>query len=828
SRRCDRCGTSSPSLLRCSRCKSAWYCDRACQSLAWWHSNPPPGDDDDGGRGGGGGGGHREACRRSGRGGGKGGKTSRRGGEEKDDEDYDDDVLPAPTIVVEAFSEMMRHALSMDPHEAYARMRLAEDEVRRLRLRMSEGDSPRGTKAMCSSSSSSSSSSDREDSIVVRREEGADHRGDDDGGNVATGDDAGGEEGKMAGAGAGGDDEGTSPDDDGEERRATGDDGKGPLPSRKMTGDRHRERTMAVVGGSWPNRDGTLLSVECLPNVGSYRITLLRDTSSPPPPPPPPSSSSSSSSSPSSCVDVNGIPHSKDELHLVVCPASSDGGMVGGGSSSSSSLSSSRDILHHEVRLYRSRSVGTSSTSLALASASSAIDDRYLLLSAILPTPSSSSIEGPSATASIDANSISMRVQYRAAFGEDWPDRLPGVVFAGSSTSPSALNRLRCRSCRNRIVGPRPDDDEDDDEGRPSPPAIIRSVLPLPSGYWDDISDYLICYDGQATVDFASSAASASPGIAFEDDAVLVLHGRDLKAGGACVIDRVGGYGEHASARRRGGGDADADGGGDESTRGWRDKAVMRGETNRTVACANCCSTLGYVSDQSTYRLYKHLLDCGGPDGDVERSPFSDHSCGSFLAREMVRYAESEAVFAFVVGISDENDWTRTSAPDERILLRILSWDTPMSTVDGSVNDDAGGDDGFPRALRFRKVVKVIFEMATNEQDPRTSVANGNNQMEWRWRGTDFCCPPQTQLSESSNLKSGSSALEGGSSRPKASAIRIFFSKREWSELRESLIRGSRYFSEAVKDAFVLTKLGSTPGNRVRQNASLSFLPLVN
>jgi hypothetical protein len=47
----------------------------------------------------------------------------------------------------------------------------------------------------------------------------------------------------------------------------------------------------------------------------------------------------------------------------------------------------------------------------------------------------------------------------------------------------------------------------------------------------------------------------------------------------------------------------------------------------------------------------------------------------------MVGYAESDAIFAFVVGLSDENDWTRTNAPGECILLRILSWDTPMLTV---------------------------------------------------------------------------------------------------------------------------------------------------
>ena len=100
--------------------------------------------------------------------------------------------------------------------------------------------------------------------------------------------------------------------------------------------------------------------------------------------------------------------------------------------------------------------------------------------------------------------------------------------------------------------------------------------------------------------------------------------------------------------------------------------ASRGGEANGTVTCANCCSTLGYVSDRDadTYRLYKHLLDCGGPDdiGSRRRRPvlsssFADNTCGSFLAREMVSYAGSNAVFAFVVGLSDENGRGRVHHP---------------------------------------------------------------------------------------------------------------------------------------------------------------------
>ena len=106
---------------------------------------------------------------------------------------------------------------------------------------------------------------------------------------------------------------------------------------------------------------------------------------------------------------------------------------------------------------------------------------------------------------------------------------------------------------------------------------------------WDNISNYLICYDGQPAVDFS------------EDDAVLVLHGGDLAAGGVCALDRVGGYGEHFSVGRCGNDAPDGgDGDGGASSQAWRDKSAIMGEANRTVTCANCCSTLGYVSDHGS------------------------------------------------------------------------------------------------------------------------------------------------------------------------------------------------------------------------------------
>jgi hypothetical protein len=39
-RHCSLCGTAGRGLLRCSRCKSAWYCNASCQKRGWNKHKP--------------------------------------------------------------------------------------------------------------------------------------------------------------------------------------------------------------------------------------------------------------------------------------------------------------------------------------------------------------------------------------------------------------------------------------------------------------------------------------------------------------------------------------------------------------------------------------------------------------------------------------------------------------------------------------------------------------------------------------------------------------------------------------------------------------------
>jgi len=519
---------------------------------------------------------------------------------------------------------------------------------------------------------------------------------------------------------------------------------------------RNNKHTKRAISGSWldcqEDSSNKLCSIEYLSNVKCYQITLLTN-------------------------NTEDIPLSKEELQFDMISIANN--QVNNQSVIPTVMS------YYEAKLYILKLNGDK--------------ERQLLLSVTLPI---SSTEPPTARISLDSNSISIRIQQDLSSMVEMDDSF-GIVdklgielssFASITTDPNDLNYLHCRTCQNPIIEP------PSSAAASSNDNTIQSVLPLPTGYWDDISDYLICYDGQAIVDFTSSTTTAIEHSALEDDAVLVLHKDDLiqnQQRKGIRIGRVKGYGEHSS------GNEDAS-----SSEAWKDKAAIKGAKSKIITCAKCCSTLGFVSnndnDSNTYRLYKHLLDCGKPPN---RAIFSKYTCGSFLAREMIRYAENDAIYTFIVGISDEMDWTRAHNPGPCILIRMLSWDTPMAVVDKKSTTDESN------TLQFHKVVKVIFEEVS---DKVIDTTNSNDSTEWTWRGVDFCCPPN-----------GTSGDESTEMQTKASSIRIFFSKQEWTDLRDSLVCRSMYFSDAVKEAVVMTKLGLPTNDGEEQKAALSFLSLV-
>ena len=55
----------------------------------------------------------------------------------------------------------------------------------------------------------------------------------------------------------------------------------------------------------------------------------------------------------------------------------------------------------------------------------------------------------------------------------------------------------------------------------------------------------------------------------------------------------------------------------------------------------------------------------------------------------------------------------------------------------------------------------------------------------------------------------------------KATSVRIYLSSSEYHQLKHTLVLGSRFFSEAVREAFIMSKLGLTPGSGEREPAAL-------
>ena len=141
-----------------------------------------------------------------------------------------------------------------------------------------------------------------------------------------------------------------------------------------------------------------------------------------------------------------------------------------------------------------------------------------------------------------------------------------------------------------------------------------------------------------------------SKGITLEDDCILALHKNDLNSVSILAIE---GYGEE---------DADIATLRDNCNDATYKDATYRGSRiwtesvgGATVCCTYCCSTVGYASFENTdtIRLFKHRLEANQLKPRKKtysfENSFQRNTCGSFIAREVIRFAEAHAIFTFVV-----------------------------------------------------------------------------------------------------------------------------------------------------------------------------------
>jgi HECT-like Ubiquitin-conjugating enzyme (E2)-binding len=293
---------------------------------------------------------------------------------------------------------------------------------------------------------------------------------------------------------------------------------------------------------------------------------------------------------------------------------------------------------------------------------------------------------------------------------------------------------------------------------------------------------------------------SAKESLALEDSSVIVLHCNDV-GDNICIL-AIEGYGvvdteddpakSDDSATFRG-------------PRTWRDAVG-----GATLCCSRCCATLGFASLASpeTFRFLKHRLSV---DNDEQWE--SLYTCCSFVAREMVRYAESKAIYTFVVAIQSEG-----MAKEHRkcLLLKLVSWDTRRAI---SRESSAYERNSQVDLLDFRKVLKVIYEVA---DDRNTMTLDGGDPMNWTWGGVDLCCLPGAARRQESQ-----SDVDVSSTHTRAASVRLWLSPEDWGDLLQSLVASSKSFSKVVTEATMIVKLGLPTKKRDDNTTGLSALPLL-
>ena len=307
-------------------------------------------------------------------------------------------------------------------------------------------------------------------------------------------------------------------------------------------------------------------------------------------------------------------------------------------------------------------------------------------------------------------------------------------------------------------------------------------------------------------VDFTIASLVPDPGVALQDANVICLHQIDMS--NTAGVLPVSGYGEMDDLGSKQDekvidtiSDPAATVRGD---RYWRDASV-----GASVCCSNCSSPLGFASIESPecFRLLKHRLSIPTTittttvdGGKAQSRPLS--SCASFLAREMVRYAEAKAIFTFIVTLDMPQMSFASNVYAKCILLRLVSWDCDIATA----------FEGQTVNLNFRRYAKIVFEETYDRKAKHAGT--------WVWGGTDLCCPPLTGIEENSTNTAENDK------EWKVSTARIALREEEYLETVASLRAGQALFSSAIAAATILVKMGTMPSSNDESRLGLTAIPL--
>lgn len=354
-------------------------------------------------------------------------------------------------------------------------------------------------------------------------------------------------------------------------------------------------------------------------------------------------------------------------------------------------------------------------------------------------------------------------------------------------------------------------------------------------------------YPQLASINFASTGNKVERGIVFEDESIIVMNKQDLH--NICIL-AIEGYGEQNPQKSLEHGDITLDAKSIHSNilpnvdvgksalfrgrRTWSDSVG-----GATVCCNQCCSVLGYASleEPDSCRLLKHRLSAKGVtnkikvgDDDVDDTEelksipvdyFVSNTSATFISRELTRYAESQAVFTFVIFNSD--------ITEKILLLKLLSWNSYMSF---SKNEERDKGQNTNTLKQFSRVAKVIYEEIDNlsNHDLVNAESEDIDPMNFTWGGIDLCCPPSknndSKTNEKINQFNRNSNVEifNGEIESKA-CVNIHLPGDEWAHLRDALHLGNKFVPDEISRVTVLLKLGNS-GDVKKENATLSVLAL--
>lgn len=371
---------------------------------------------------------------------------------------------------------------------------------------------------------------------------------------------------------------------------------------------------------------------------------------------------------------------------------------------------------------------------------------------------------------SIDSASVlNGRLSLRLSF-----EALGEPTVETKRTSTEKANALSCSGCGSALLC------REESENAPR----IERLLPLPSGLWDDMSDYLVCFEGQASTDFTSSCTEAQRGLVLEDGTVLVYHFDDIAPN--LQVLAIPGYGE---------------GDGDDNTASDSSRAVPLTRGNRswsdaiggaTVTCSCCCLVLGVapIDLLDTVRLYKHRVE------SCDKVKLS--SVLSFCVHSMIRYAESKAIFSFLV----RDQANARSA----FVLQLIGWEGKVAR---EYKDDATWE------LAWSRLARVLYEQRNDIPEPEFM----ESPMRWTQKG-DWCCPPNgpvpTRFQEETKT-------DRTTDLP-LSSVSLWLDTEEWSSLNEELKEASAFYSSELVSAAFLAKNGRLPESGTPNGLAAVFL----